>query len=479
MLNKHILRATLVGALLATTAPAYAELTPQIALDRYFAVNEAAGLNMIVGDKSSNGDTVRWSDIKISDDKGTAVTTIPWVEATQSGNDTVLITTSPTAQSTISGEDEDQTTTLNMELNNVSTYVTEDGDLLSFAFSGDSINVSTQASATTAPFSMNVSLSDLSGAYAMSGEERIDGTMATGPITVVYGIDDEDTIVASNTTIASMEAAFGADIVGPEQMEGYLTGDHSFKIDYSFGESLTDVTFSGPEGEGTITSGVAETTASISVIDAEFKAKGEAIDVTYKILAPQLGLPPVDAKIADIDMDVNVKFGKSGDVTPMGMSFGLNGIEINEALWGMFDPQGEIPREPATIQLDLEADSLWLADKFEDAIKNEQPPFMPQTVELTNLFVSLGGASLTASGAGEMSMATGRPSGKATVELRGLLSLVQKLASIGVIPPQQAMMAAAMAPQFTRPGPEGPEHLISDIEANSDGSITINGNRIK
>lgn len=479
MLNKHFVRATLLGALLSSTAPAFAEMTPQSALDRYFALNTSFGLDMTVGDKSQNGDTVRWSDISITEPSGEAITTIDWVEAAPAGNNTVLITTSPTAQSVITDPEGEFTTTINMALNDLQTYVTEDDDVLSFSFSGSRVDITTDAAKSTAPLSMQIAMTDISGAYAMTAEDRIDGTMATGPMTVAYGIDDGEVVMSSNSTIGSMEAAFGIDIATPETMMGYLDGTRNLSVEYTFKDTSTNASFGGDEGEGNFVTNVDVTTADIEMKDGTLSANGTASNLTYQVMAMEMGIPPIDASIAEASSDILFEFGKAGDITPLSFALSLEEIEINEALWGMFDPAGEIPREPATISLDLGAEALWLLDTLEEMEESGQPPLMPQTMDLRNLFLSLGGATLQASGSGKMSMETGQPSGKATVEMKGLLTLVQKLAAIGILPPQQAMMAQALAPQFTRPGPDGEDHLISDIEAGADGSITVNGNRVK
>jgi hypothetical protein len=236
------------------------------------------------------------------------------------------------------------------------------------------------------------------------------------------------------------------------------------------------------DGEGAggwINSNVALSAGTFTIRDGAFALLGEAQDISYTGQPPMPGFPEMSASMANATMNMSMTFGKAGEVAPMALAMTMEELVVDETIWGMFDPTGAIPREPATLRIDLGAEALWMNESIEAAIENEQPPFMPQSMVLRELFLTVGGASIGATGEGILSAQTGQPSGTAQVELKGVLGLIQTLSEIGLIPVPQAMMAQGMLPQFTRPGPDGDDHMISDIEAMPDGSIFVNGTRVK
>ena len=44
------------------------------------------------------------------------------------------------------------------------------------------------------------------------------------------------------------------------------------------------------------------------------------------------------------------------------------GLTISDQIWGMFDPAGVLPRDPATLVIDVAGKANWLVDVFDPAI---------------------------------------------------------------------------------------------------------------
>ena len=72
------------------------------------------------------------------------------------------------------------------------------------------------------------------------------------------------------------------------------------------------------------------------------------------------------------------------------------------------------------------------------------------------------------------------PPAEGTVDLRleGGEGLLQKLVDIGLIPEDQAVTARMMASMFAN-AVEGEDTLTSRIEIEKDGTVTVNGQRMR
>jgi len=63
--------------------------------------------------------------------------------------------------------------------------------------------------------------------------------------------------------------------------------------------------------------------------------------------------------------------------------------------------------------------------------------------------------------------------GRVNLTLSGGFGLLEQLATLGVVPPEQVGMVRMMSGMFATP--TGPDELASEIEFLEDGSILVNG----
>jgi len=152
----------------------------------------------------------------------------------------------------------------------------------------------------------------------------------------------------------------------------------------------------------------------------------------------------------------------------------------------MFDPMAQLPRDPATLILDISGAARMLVDIFDPS----RPPTMPtpgelHALDLNELQLTFGGAELTGDGAftfDNTDMVTydgfPKPLGSVSLKLLGGNGLLDKLIAMGVVPEEQAMGVRMMAGLFANAGP-GPDELNSTIEVREDGGLYANGQRLK
>ncbi len=478
---RFLLTSALVSASLAGTTPAFADLSPTDALERYLDMAEAMGSDLTVEEKTQDGETIIWRGITTTDPKTGSTATLESLTASPVDDNTVRIDLGPSIIANILDEAGDMPP-FRFDIALVDNQVTlsEDGARLNASYSGKSMTMSSSSDTQDIPLKLNMSAMDMFGTYAFEGNTRVDGSFTSGPMDIIYAIADDEMNLLSNSKIASTEMSFGTDLPEDGEMAAFVDGDKNGSFTYTFKDIATKTSFA-EDGvpAASIESNAALAAGTMTIQDGAFALLGDANDLSYTVQPPIPGMPPMSASMASATANMTMTAGEAGETAPMAIAFTLNELVLDDAVWNMFDPTGAIPRDPATLRLDLGADLTWMVDDFEDAAQNGAPPFIPESMELRELFLTLGGATISASGQGTMSMATGVPSGTATIDLKGVTTLITTLSQIGLVPVPQAMMAQGMLPQFTRPGPDGGDHMISDIEAKPDGSIYVNGTRIK
>ncbi|WP_283638368.1 DUF2125 domain-containing protein [Marinovum algicola] len=166
----------------------------------------------------------------------------------------------------------------------------------------------------------------------------------------------------------------------------------------------------------------------------------------------------------------------------------LGDFQMNDLIWNIFDPAGQLPRDPATVQIDLTGKVRMLYDLFDpaqaEALEMAEVPAELHELTLNTLVVDAIGAVLTATGAftfdnSDLQTFDGmpRPQGALTAELRGANALIDKLVAMGLLPEEQAMGARMMMGMFAVN--QGDDTLSSTLEVNEQGHVIANGQRIQ
>ncbi|MEC8795458.1 MAG: DUF2125 domain-containing protein, partial [Pseudomonadota bacterium] len=159
---------------------------------------------------------------------------------------------------------------------------------------------------------------------------------------------------------------------------------------------------------------------------------------------------------------------------------------VEDSIWDLFDPQGILPRDPATISLDLSGKMEWLIDILSGA--EPQPgeiPALIYDVAINDLTIDLAGASVEGSGAFELNHddylsfdGIPAPIGDASFVITGANGLLDNLVEMGLMPEEQVLGVRMMMGIFATPG-EGEDVLTSTIETTADGQVFANGQRLK
>lgn len=198
---------------------------------------------------------------------------------------------------------------------------------------------------------------------------------------------------------------------------------------------------------------------------------------------------PFPFEIAMAKSGFNLQMPVSQSEEPQDFAFGLTlgDFTMSDIIWSTFDPTGQLPRDPATIMLDLAGKARLLVDWLnpEAASQMTGPPGQLEALTLNTIVVDAAGARLDGSGAVTIDTAgaplvpgVGTPVGEVNLALSGGNALLDKLVAMGLLPQDQAMGARMMMGLFAVPG-DAPDTLKSNIQFTEGGQILANGQRIR
>ncbi len=191
---------------------------------------------------------------------------------------------------------------------------------------------------------------------------------------------------------------------------------------------------------------------------------------------------PIDASFAETVFDIALPVTKGEAAQPFSALVKLVDLKVSDGLWAMFDPTSQLPRDPATLVVDLSGSAKMAINIFDPKEAETiagAPPGQLESLDVHDLKVSAVGAELTGKGAMtfDNSGPTPKPLGSVDMQLVGGNGLIDKLVAMGLVPEDQAMGARMMMGLFAVP--TGEDTLTSKIEFKEDGGVYANGQRIQ
>lgn len=264
-----------------------------------------------------------------------------------------------------------------------------------------------------------------------------------------------------------------------------------FSAEGAMGYTGGEMQFAATEPAGT-TSG---TTRSGSV-RLDFAMDGAALrydvkatDQAFTLSGPEMPLP-VDVSMAESAFRITAPIAEAEEPQDMAFGLTLGGFEMSDLLWNVFDPGAALPRDPATIAMDLTGQvtpffNLFDPEQMARLEATGETPGELNALTLNNLVIEAAGAKLGGSGAftfdnDDLQTFGGfpRPNGEINVTLDGANTLIDKLIAMGLLTSEDAMGARMMMSMFAVPG-DGPDSLKSTLTINDQGHVLANGMRIQ
>ncbi|MDM7458548.1 MAG: DUF2125 domain-containing protein [Paracoccus sp. (in: a-proteobacteria)] len=189
---------------------------------------------------------------------------------------------------------------------------------------------------------------------------------------------------------------------------------------------------------------------------------------------------PVSYQVADAKARVNMPLLADEAEQPFSLVYSLDGIMLDETTWAMMDPESSLPRDPASLAIDLDGTLMLRADLVDpEAGMEGEPPFQPRRLNVNRFAIDAVGASALAEGALTFGEDVTRPVGTLNADVTGLNTLLDTLVSMGLMPADQVMGARMMIAMFARPVDGDQNRLRTELEFRENGSIFANGQQIQ
>lgn len=512
------LLATSSAALIAAAAPVLAEVTPAQVWDNLSAYYATVGYDVSTGGRDEAGDTLTLTDVAISLDgeSSDANIAIPKIVLQQTGDARVrtMIDGQIVADMTSNipnQENADLRILIDMPGNEMLSSgtpeemthdVTYPEMRIALRFGKDGI----EGSAEDAP--LTVRLSDLTGTQrnltgtnpqtsydldvravdmvmemagagmgddpgTIRGSGQIDGLSMTGTMTAPEGQVD-----AADNPHEALNAGM---MIDATLTMGALTGNSTFNTPSADGGSRS--------GSSSFESGESKVALTMSRDGISY---GGTVDGT-RVEMSVPGLPfPISYAIDSASGTLALPVSKSEEPQPYRVAYDLSGLTLADGIWNLFDPDQKLPRDPASLSVDVEGTAIVKEDLLDPAMaqRMEQPttgddtampsmPFRAETVTINKFSLDAVGAKADVTGDLTIPEDGDQPVGTISGQFAGINPLLETLASMGIMPQEQIMGTRMMIAMFARPAEGNPDQLQTELEFRQDGSIFANGQQVK
>lgn len=292
------------------------------------------------------------------------------------------------------------------------------------------------------------------------------------PVSFALEVDDVTADYSGSAAPQDLMSSFAQSIEAGNKTDGTL----------NHGALTYSLAGEGPDGSFDIAAAVASGAFDFAMNENGLDYTTLSNDMTLSVGGSVIPLPPLTFKMAESGFRFAIPVIPSEEEQDFAMRLNFGGLEVDQMLWAMIDPTGQIERDPADLVIDLDGSVTMTEDVFAPEFAEEMtgPPGEINALNINEILLTIAGAELTGDGefsfnnAGPVPM----PSGVVNMMLTGGNGLLDKLVGMGLLPEEQAMGARMMMGLFARPG-DGPDTLVSTIEVNEDGSVLANGQRIR
>ena len=496
-------------AMLANTA--YADLTAAQVWGDWKSYMEDMGYT-VTATEAASGSTLALSDIAMQINGGPDIEQmmirmgdLQFVGNSNGTVDVVMPTVMPIAiEVTPKSTDSPAKIELNLTQSGQKMTVSGDPAAMAYDYAADSF-----ALAMTSLLVDGTAMDDSTARFSLGGQAvQSQTTVTVGPMrtydqsmqasSIVYDLffkDPQDIeAVSINSTIQNVGFT-GTSVVPANQimqMEDVIPLIAAgFAFDGAFTTQGTETKMEVVSDDGTtrIKTGSASATLGVAM-----GADGVRYDVAaekVQVGGELAGLPfPLFAEMEKTGFTLRAPVLKSDEPQDMKLAFNATGFTMSDIIWALFDPSSQLPRDPATIALDVSGKAKVLfdaldPDTMEKMAENGMAPAEVHALRIDRLTVDAVGAKLDATGDvtfdnTDTTTLPGfpKPVGEININLAGANGLMDKLVAMGMLPAEQVMGARMMIGMFAVVG-DAPDTLKSKIEFNDAGQILANGQRIK
>lgn len=485
-------------------APAQAQVTPEQVWAFWQGMAQGAGYSMTAEAQRREGDRLVLDNVVTAMLTDTAAMRAPigQVVMRDRGDGSVEVTLPPAFEMTMTVTEPERDPVqmvVGVKMENHLTVVSGTPEAPRYAVSADAVAVALsgpEVNGAALPMDMQVVLTGIKGTSALTPGASIkvvyDATIGAvelavsadkpegnGTFDLSMGVSDvatrfDGTLPADAAPNAELPAMLAAGLRGTG---GYSTGAIEFGFDLS------------EDGKDTSVEGSAEASRIAFGLDpAGLSYQTSVSGVAVSASGGNIPFPQLDIALGEYALGLTLPLVKSDTPSDFAVLMRLVDLVLPEDVWAMVDSAASLPRDPATLVVDLKGKARLFEDLTSTSAAAAQPGTPPgevQALTIDALQVKVAGADLTGTGAftfdnADMTTFPGmpRPTGSADLKLVGGNTLLDKLVALGLVPGDQVMGLRMMMALFARPG-DGPDTLTSKIEITPEAQILANGQRIQ
>ncbi|MEL6168785.1 MAG: DUF2125 domain-containing protein [Pseudomonadota bacterium] len=495
-------------ALLAPATPALADLTAVDVWTEWKNLASSFDQTIETESETQSGNvlTIRGfsSTIALPEDGGTVTGTLDEIVFEERGDGTVSITMSPEYPFTMTGLDpEGGEASLDMVIRQTGLTIVVSGEpgTTSYDYLAPELQIALdgmEVDDEAIDLVMQGTMDTVTGSYSVTEAvpRQIDSTFAAEEIAVTFsGTDPEgngDSVRGELTyaDVTSSSTSTGMTFANMADLAGMLSAGFTSSGGLSHGAASYTINGTGPDGTFNLDGAAASGSIEVALAPEGVRYTVANTGTILSFSGSDIPFPQVGLTIAESGGEFRMPIQQSDTPQDFGLKLDLVDLGIDEAIWSLFDPAESLPRDPATLILDIAGTGFWNFDitNPDAAVEFESSGGMPgevQSLDLQSLLLRVVGAELTGSGAftfdnTDLSTFDGMPApdGAIDLQLTGANGLLDTLVAMGLLPDDQAMGARMMLGLFARPG-DGPDTLVSRIEVLPDGSVSANGQRLR
>lgn len=459
----------------------------------------------VTGTESTSGGTLTVSDLtmsmKMPQNEGAVSIDMSTLVFTGNSDGTVAVTMPGTVPMQISGQEDGETfdVTFNLSQSGNSMIVSGAPVNMNYNYTASQVNLvlaSLLVDGKPMPADLarvNVTLTNVISSTTMKLADMRDYSQRMSADSLSYDAafsdPDSDEGGVFNGSVIGLSFQGSGMIpleMNPEDLPAMLAAGFAFSgaFEYASGNSSMNAKGGGDEFSFTGSSqggklGVAMDAAHVAY---DVLQKGTSIEVITNQLPFPVSMQMAESRLL-LDMPVTASDEQQG----FSLIVKLREFTMSDMIWSMIDPGKVLPRDPATIVMDLSGKGKVLADILDPKVAEslDSPPGELHALEINELLVSAAGTRLSGTGSftfdnSDLASFDGMPAptGVANLELVGANGLMDKLIQMGLMSDNDAMGARMMMGMLAVPG-AGEDTLNSKIEINDEGHIMANGQRIK
>lgn len=506
------LRSTGAGLALGLgLTPALADVTPEDVWASWQGYYASMGYTLGAGSEERSGDSLQLSDITgtFAQDGNSFSFTLDHVELTREGGRVRIAL--PAKMSVLAdtpaseGGDEAGTVALDLALSHEDMDLTASGtpEDITYDLAAESLAIDlTNVVVDDEPIDMTVNgtLSQPKARAELRSQAAIGYEFTATVPTVDLALDARDPAeqagVKLTGRLTDLEGQ-GSSLLPPGAAQASQSGNLASALhtgmqsssSYRFGSAALDLDVDEPSGKttGHITS--MEGSGDVTVSSDGMRYAQAAKDTAIKLESSALPVP-LDLSLAETAFALTMPLTRTETPAPVAVNARLIDLTLNDAVWGLIDPMSKLPRDPATLILDLTGMARMAVDIFDPEVaetldtQTEQPVEL-HALDLNQLDLKVAGAELTGEGGftfdnSDLATFAGwpKPLGQVDLRLTGGNGLLDTLIEMGLVPQEQAMGLRMMAGLFANLVPDTDE-MTSTLEVREDGGFYVNGQRLR